>query len=183
MAGLSEVILEFTTNSRNLGLDLLVAIFIIVIGILIGKFVKLILNRVVLKLKLDKIFKFGTVDIGLTIVKWAIYLFFIGFAVERLSLPYLSTSFTNAISIIPKSIGALIVIVAGFILGKFFQNTIDQTGKKDFEPLGYMSFYLFIYISFILSIHLIFVASQFLVNWTSLIFTSFFLLFLTLKHK
>jgi hypothetical protein len=183
MVGLADVIREFTLNSKNIGLNLFIGLVIILIGIFIGKFVKLILNRVITKLKLDKIFKFGTLEVGLTIIKWSIYLFFIGFAVEQLGIPYLSTSFANAISIIPKSIGALVILVVGFALGRFFQDTIEQTGKKDWDLLGNISFYFFVYISFILSTHILFVTNQFLVNWISLIFTTFFLLFLTLKYK
>ena len=56
---LGNVIKEFTLNSKNIGFNLFVGLIIIVVGIFIGKFVKLILSRLVTKLKLNKIFKYG----------------------------------------------------------------------------------------------------------------------------
>tara|TARA_Y100000034_G_scaffold106885_1_gene135926 strand:- start:606 stop:1157 length:552 start_codon:yes stop_codon:yes gene_type:complete len=183
MVTIAEIITNFTTSSKEIGVNLITAIIIIVIGIFIGKFVKLILNRVTKKLKLEKVFKFGTVEVGLTIIKWTIYLFFIGVGIDKLNIPYLSISFANAISIIPKSVGALVILIGGFVLGKFLQNSIEHTGKKDWKLLGDISFYFFIYLSFIIAIQLIFAANAFLLNWTSVIFTAFFLLFLTLRNK
>ena len=182
MVNVLDVIKEFTLNSREIGSDLVIAFIIIVIGIFIGKFVKLVLNRFLGRLKVDKLFKFGTVEVGLTIIKWAIYLFFISFAIQQLKIPYLSNGFIESLAIIPRSIGAFIVIIAGFLFGKYLKDNITQA-NKEWSLLGHISFYFFLYLSFIISIQLIFFSNAFLISWISLILTSFFLLFLVLKNR
>lgn len=182
MAGLLEALMAFLLDSRTVGMEILRALAILVVGIFIGKFVKLLLKKAAAKLQLERIFKFGAVDISLTLIKWAVYIFFLEFAIEQLRLPYLSTSLTNALSIVPRSIGALIILTAGFALGTFFRTTIVQTGKKDWVPLGHIFYYFFLYLAFILVIQLIFTSNAFLSTWVSLLFTGFFLLFLTLHY-
>lgn len=182
MVNILEVIKEFTLNSREIGFNLLTSLIIVIVGIFIGKFVKLILSRVFYKLKFEKIFKFGTVEVGLTIIKWAIYLFFISFAIEQLELPYLSNGFLSSLSLIPKSIGALIILVGGFFLGKYLRDNVVQA-NKEWSLLGHICFYFFLYLAFIISIQLVFTSNVFLVNWISLIFTGFFLLFLVLRYR
>lgn len=182
MINIFEIIKEFTLDFRAISANLIIALVLIIIGIFIGKFVKLILGKVFNRLRLEKIFKYGTVDISLTIVKWSIYLFFIGVAIEKLNIPYLGAPLYNTISIIPKSIGSLIIIIAGFFLGSFFKDSIIQA-NKEWKILGNISFYFLLYLSFIISIQLVFTFSSFLVNWVSVLFTGFYLLFLTLRYK
>lgn len=182
MVSIGYTIREFTVNSKDLGGDLLAALIIVIIGIFIGKFVKLILGRISRRLKLDKILKYGTVNVGLTVIKWSIYLFFIGFAIEMLNIPYLSEDFIDTLSIIPISVGALVILIAGYFLGGFFKNATIQA-DKEWTLLGNIIFFFFMYLAFMISIQLIFAFNHFLVNWISIIFTGFFLLFLTLRYK
>tara|TARA_Y100000034_G_C6849055_1_gene384983 strand:+ start:474 stop:1025 length:552 start_codon:yes stop_codon:yes gene_type:complete len=178
-----NAIREFSVNSQEIGVNLLIAVLIIVVGILLGKFFKLILGKIAYKVKLDKLFKYGSVDVALTIVKWSVYIFFVGIAVEQLGFSNLSNSFTNAISIIPKSIGAFIILVVGFAVGSFIQNTVKNTNKKDWNLLGNVSFYFFMYISFILSLQVLFTSDAFLSRWMSILFSFFYFLFLVLKYR
>ena len=46
MVSVFDVIREFTLNSKIIGTNLVIALVIIVIGVLIGKFVKLVLSRI-----------------------------------------------------------------------------------------------------------------------------------------
>ncbi|MBS3156933.1 hypothetical protein J4442_02040 [Candidatus Woesearchaeota archaeon] len=182
MVSVFDVIREFTLNSKIIGTNLVIALVIIVIGVLIGKFVKLVLSRILSRLRIERIFKFRSVDVGLTIIKWSVYLFFISFAIKQLKIPYLSDGFIDSLSIIPRSIGAFIVVVAGFLFGKYLKENIMQA-NKEWALLGDISFYFFLYLSFIISIQLVFFSEEFLINWVSLIFTAFFLLFLVLKNR
>ena len=177
-----DVIRNFSIDSKEIGINIITALVIIVIGVFVGKLVKFILNRLSNRLKLRDVFKFGSVDVALIIIKWTIYIFFIGLAIKHLNLPYISTTFTEIISIIPKSIGALIAIMIGFFLGQFFLKAIVQTKNKEWFLLGNISLYFFIYVSFIISIQLLFSPNAYLVNWITLLFTGFFLLFAALKH-
>ena len=181
MATISDIIGEFTLNSKDIGINLLIAVIVLVLGILLGKLVKLILRVVAQRLKLEKIFRFGSIDAFLTIIKWTVYIFFITLAIDQLSIPLLNTSFFDALDIVPKSVGALVIIATGFSLGLFLKKTIIKTEQKDWQPLGEIAFYLFLYLSFIISVQLVF-DNDFMVRWIILLFTGFYLLFLTLKH-
>lgn len=177
-----DVIRNFSIDSREIGINIAITLIIIIIGVFVGKLVKFILNRISNRLKLRDVFKFGSVDVALIIIKWTIYIFFIEVAIKHLNLPYISTTFTEIISIIPKSIGALIAIVMGFFLGQFFLKAIVQTKNKEWLLLGNISLYFFIYVSFIISIQLLFMPNEFLTKWITLILTGFFLLFASLKY-
>ena len=111
MAYIIDAIEQFSENFKDIGFNLLLALIIIVIGVLIGKFVKLILSRSAKKLKLDTIFKYGAVEVFLTIVKWAIYLFFIGFAIKQLNLPYFCFFFFCGIFLITKIIYTFFIFI------------------------------------------------------------------------
>lgn len=182
MESLVDVLRTFTINSKEIGINLLVAIFLILIGIIFGKLIKLVLKRLSRKLKLDKIFKFGSIELFLTIVKWTVYVFFFAIAIEQLSIPLLNTSFLNALSIIPKSLGSLIIIILGFSLGNFLRKTISQTNQKEWGVLGEIIFLFFVYVSFIISAQLLFVSNDYLQEWIIIILTGFFFLFVSLKY-
>src|SRR3989344_9348744 len=126
MATISDIIGEFTLNSKDIGINLLIAVIVLVLGILLGKLVKLILRVVAQRLKLEKIFRFGSIDAFLTIIKWTVYIF-ITLAIDELSIPLLNTSFFDALDIVPKSVGALVIIATGFSLGLFLKKTIIKT--------------------------------------------------------
>ena len=114
-----EALRQFTAIIKSVSVNFLIAALIAALGIFMGKLVKLVLRKIFERMGLPKIFKFGSIEAGLTIIKWSIYLFFFGFAIDQLKIPYLSTSFVSALTIIPKSIGAYIVIILGFLIGKF----------------------------------------------------------------
>jgi len=177
-----EALRQFTAIIKSVSVNFLIAALIAALGIFMGKLVKLVLRKIFERMGLPKIFKFGSIEAGLTIIKWSIYLFFFGFAIDQLKIPYLSTSFVSALTIIPKSIGAYIVIILGFLIGKFFQEAIAQTKKKELNLLGEISLNFFVYLAFMISIQLIFANDDYLVRWISVLFTGFYLLFAVIKY-
>lgn len=182
MARIIDLVEQFTISTKELGFNAVIALIILVFGILLGKFIKLILKRASKKFQLDKIFESHGIEVVLTIIKWTVYIFFIGFAIEQLDIPYLSTSFADAVSIIPKSIGALTIIVLGYVLARFFQKNIVRNSSKEWFLLGYLLYHFLIYLSLLFSIQLIFVGNDFLSNWISVIITVFYLLFIVLFY-
>lgn len=76
----------------------------------------------------------GTVvDLVGDLVKWFIYIIFLGVVIETLGLPQLFTVFNTIAFFIPRVIGAILIIVIGFLVADFMGSAFGEAAKKFFH--------------------------------------------------
>jgi hypothetical protein len=158
--------LEFLTN-------LVIAIILIVIGIFLGKLVKLLLRKLFDRIKLKKKINPEFIDLFLVIIKWSIYILFINAALIQLGIPIFTNWLTTILGVIPALTGALIIISIGFAIGTYLKEVIIESKLKNGDILGEI-FFLFtnyIFIIFAIKTALISIKDIFITNLLVLIFT------------
>jgi small-conductance mechanosensitive channel len=76
----------------------------------------------------------GTVaDLIGDLVKWFVYLIFFGLIIEILGLPQLFVVFNTVAFFIPKIIGAILIIVMGFLVADFMGGAFGEAAKRFFN--------------------------------------------------
>jgi len=78
-------------------------------------------------------YKGTVVDIIGDLVKWFVYIVFIGIIIEILSLPLLFSIFNQIAFFIPRVIGAILIIVIGFLIADFLGGAFGEAAKKFFN--------------------------------------------------
>jgi len=73
----------------------------------------------------------GTI-IGLIgdLVKWLIYILFLAIIIQTLGLPGLAEIFTQIAIFIPRFIGAVLLMVIGFLIADFFGKMFEEAGRR-----------------------------------------------------
>ncbi len=73
----------------------------------------------------------GTV-VGLIgdLVKWLVYLMFLGFIIQTAGLPGIADLFTQLAVFMPRAIGAIFIVVIGFLVADFFGRVFEEAGRK-----------------------------------------------------
>jgi len=126
--------------------NLILAILLIIIGIFLGKLVKYLIRRLFEKIKADKAVKWSILELILTVIKWSIYLLFIYLALGMLNVPTLTGWLEKALLPIPALVGALILVVVGFIIASYLKEVIEETEVKGREALAKAVFYFVWYV-------------------------------------
>ncbi len=65
-------------------------------------------------------------------VKWFIYILFLGLIIEILGFPGLLNTFTQIAVFVPKFIVAILIIVVGFLIADFMGKVFDEAGRRFF---------------------------------------------------
>ena len=129
--------------------NLIGALFLLVLGWLIGRVVAEVLKKVVRKLKLDKYFRMEkgpkVTDIFCSVIKWIIYLVFISSAVEVMGILSLSLYFQKLVSLIMGLLGGSIVILVAYLVARYMQKQVKTT-KSEYSGLVSQLIFLFIMI-------------------------------------
>ena len=89
MATLDSIREALLNKISNLGLtsgefyaNLLIAILLVIVGVFLGKIIKFFLRKGLEKIKIEKMIKWGFIELFLTVIKWSIYILFIDFALR-----------------------------------------------------------------------------------------------------
>lgn len=172
----------------ELVLNIIICLLIILIGIFLGKIIKLGLRRLIEKSKLEKIINPSFINLFLVIIKWSVYIMFINFALLQLEMPIFTGWLTTILSVIPSLTGALIIIASGFGIATYLKKTIENSRVEGWEILSMIFFYFinFVFIIFGFKTALISIRDNFLINMLLGIFTllaGFALILYGLKHK
>lgn len=149
-------LLNFFKGFLTIEITTVVQILIfVVLGYIIGKMLKTAVikllgmigfKRIITRSWAESVLKVtgyrGTiVELIGDLVKWLIYILFLALIIETLGLPGIARLFTEFVSFIPRFIGAIIVIVIGFIIADFFGKIFEEAGRRFFEeePLPSLS--------------------------------------------
>ncbi len=133
-------------NLNQFIFNLLLAILLIIVGIFLGKLVKYLIRRFFEKIKADKAVKWSILELILTIIKWSIYLLFIYLALGTLNVPTLTGWLEKALLPIPALVGALILVVVGFIIASYLKEVIEETEVEGKDALAKAVFYFVWYV-------------------------------------
>jgi len=73
------------------------------------------------------------------IVKWIVYILFIAFIIQNIGLPGIADIFTQTAVFMPRIIGAIFIIVIGFIVADFFGKIFEEAGRRFLQEDGLSS--------------------------------------------
>lgn len=147
-------VLEVFLNSVIAFLPKLVGAGILLgIGWLVGVVVGRVTREVLTRLKVDKYVareKKPAVrlsNVFSVIFKWAVYLVFIQAAVHVLEIPTLVTVLNEILTFIPGLVEAVIIIVAGYVIGEYIERQIVASKVLYSEMVGKAVFFLVLYVA------------------------------------
>ena len=89
------------------------------------------------------------------IFSWAIYLIFIQAAVEVLEIEALVEVVGAIIAFLPGLIGAIIIIIVGYMLGDYIRKQVKASGEAYSDLVGAGLFFFILYISVALALPLV----------------------------
>jgi hypothetical protein len=160
MAGLGEILIFGDILAGMIAYipNLIAAVIILLIGWIVGWFFGKVTKGLLRKIKADRYFKFGKgfeiSSILSLIVSWIIYLKFIEAALSQrvLGIYTLEIFVGQIFAFIPGLLGAMIVILVGYVLAKYVQGQIIATKEEYSEFIGKVIFFFTIIIAISLAL-------------------------------
>lgn len=168
-AALTDVYTGFVTWLPNLVL----AAIVLAVGYVFGRVLGIVVERIGTKAKLNKFTKGTTLKLDLTrifgtLTRWLIYFVFIQQAILILSIPALTTIVTKIVDFIPGLIGAIVVIIASYVIAVYVQHRIVGVGEIYADVLSKLLFFLIVYVGIATALPLVNIPSE-LVNQVLLV--------------
>lgn len=148
MEMLSQLGAAFSTMLYNLGLALpgfIAAIIVIILGYVIAAIIGWTVVKILRGVDLDKkIQKYTKAEWGKAhisgilgaIIKWYIFIVFIGTAVELVDLGVLSGFLVTVANWLPNLIVAVILVLLALLLGEYVDNKVQKTKIKGADMVG-----------------------------------------------
>lgn len=153
---LMQFVNDFVPNYILPNLQLIIQVgLLLVVAYLLGKIgkavtVKLLslagLRKVTVRSWTDDILKAmgyrgNIVSLIGDLVKWFIYIMFLGLIIETLGFPGLINIFAQIASFVPRFIVAILVIVVGFLIADFMGKVFEEAGRRIFaeETISFIS--------------------------------------------
>jgi hypothetical protein len=137
------------------------ALALLLFGWGLGIFVGKITRRMLRRLKVDRCLAKGekpVIKISDTlslILKWTVYLIFIQVAVHVLGLPTLVEYMGMLVTFIPRLIGAVLIIIAGYVIADYVRTRITQLKVAYPHLMASVIFWLTIYIAVAMALPLV----------------------------
>lgn len=136
----------FSTSFDVIIIRLLIAIALIIIGIIIGKLVKMGLEKLFQKVKHEGKVKSSFINLFIIVIQWSIYLVFIDLALMQLQIPSLTTALTKAILVIPAITAAVILISFGFAVAIYLREIVEDSEITGWKTLSLYLYYFLLYV-------------------------------------
>lgn len=141
---------------------LIAAVIIILIGWIIGKVIKHIVVRILQGAKLDQWLEDHDLEGALggkslsellgSLTKWYIIILFLAQAAALINLYVLQKFADLLVSWIPALIGAVLIIIASLLIGKYVSNRIKETKHKYSKTLGMVIEFLVAYFGVVIGL-------------------------------
>lgn len=123
---------------------ILQVIVLIPIAWVAGRIIKAIVVRVIGKAGLKRItnkswaesvlnatgYSGSIVELIGDLVKWLIYILFLALMIQVVGFPGIADVFTQAAIFMPRFIGAILLVVIGFIIADFFGKVFEEAGRR-----------------------------------------------------
>jgi len=160
--GFQDILVNLAIDLPIVILGLLVALFFIIIGYLLGAFAKSILIKILQFGKLDEWAKEHNLrdavgGIHLTVLagsflKWYIILLFLQQAVDSVQLNSIKIFLEALVFFIPVLLFALAVFVLGLLLAKYVKNKIELTKHAHKKTIAMLAELIIIYLALLLAL-------------------------------
>jgi hypothetical protein len=129
---------QFATN-------IIFAAILVIVGVIIGNVLGFILKKALEKARIEKT-KFGFFLLFVVVIKWAIYIMFLNFALDQLKIPEFTGWLTNILIVIPAMVGALLLIVVGFAIASYLSDMIEESRIEGWKILSRIFFFFVLYV-------------------------------------
>ena len=159
-------------NIDQIIVNSILAIILLGVGILLGKFLEKILKRAVERTSIEREIKPSFVNLFISVIKWSIYVIFVNLALTQFHIPALTDWLVSALVIIPALTGAIVLIWVGFAIASYLERAIEESRIHGWEVLSKVFFYFVLYLFLFFAIKMAFVGQdRDFVNTILLIFT------------
>jgi len=159
-------------NIDQIIVNSILAVILLGVGILLGKFLEKILKRAVERTSIEREIKPSFVNLFISVIKWSIYVIFINLALTQFHIPALTDWLVSALVIIPALTGAIVLIWVGFAIASYLERAIEESRIHGWEVLSKVFFYFVLYLFLFFAIKMAFVGQdRDFVNTILLIFT------------
>ena len=120
------------------------ALFLLVLGWLVGRVAYMVMYKVLRKFKIDAYFKLEKPwrfsETFSVIIKWIIYLAFIQAALDVLGVWTLSQHFEQVIALITGMMGGIIVLLVAYLIGRYVQKRLEVSKGKHSQLMSQLIF-------------------------------------------
>jgi hypothetical protein len=138
---LQRLIPEYILPNLQLIIQILILAFV---AFIIGRTLKALtikilkslgLKRITTKTWAESVLKFtgyrgNIVELIADLVKWLVYIVFLSLIIETLGLPGIAGLFTQIAAFMPRFIGAIVIVVIGFIIADFFGKIFEEATRR-----------------------------------------------------
>jgi len=142
---------QIWASTLNILPNVIAAIILLLVGWALGKVIGRVAKEVLRRLRLDKYFKFREAfkvsEIFSIAIAWIIYLVFIKAAVGTLGIAALDEFVGNVLAFIPKILGAMIIILVGYVIAEYVQREVTKTKAEYSRIIGKVIFFFTLVIS------------------------------------
>ena len=142
---------QIWASTFNILPNVIAAIILLLVGWALGKVIGRVAKEVLRRLRLDKYFKFREAfkvsEIFSIAIAWIIYLVFIKAAVGTLGIAALDEFVGNVLAFIPKILGAMIIILVGYVIAEYVQREVTKTKTEYSRTIGKVIFFFTLVIS------------------------------------
>jgi len=157
-----ELIGEKLTSSLVSSLpSLIAAAVLLLIGWVIGKVLGRIVEEILKRSKIDEyVFRTKKPAVSITkttsvVVSWSIYLIFIQASVEILGIKVLVNAVGMLVDFLPKLIGAIYIILAGYAIGRYIKRKIEIESLEYSDLISKLAYGIVMYIAVTMALSLI----------------------------
>ena len=119
-------------------------VILLVAGYIVGKLGKVVVTKILAAIGLKRIttrtwaesiiritgYRGTIVELIGDLVKWIIYIAFLGMIIQTIGFPGVADIFTQTAAFMPRFIGAILMIVIGFIIADFFGKVFEEAGGR-----------------------------------------------------
>ena len=142
---------QIWASTFNILPNVIAAIILLLVGWVLGKVMGKVVKEILRKLRLDRYFKFGEAfkvsEIFSIAMAWIIYLVFIKAAVGTLGIVALDEFVGTVLAFIPKILGAMIIILVGYVIAEYVQREVTKTKTEYSRTIGKVIFFFTLVIS------------------------------------
>jgi len=152
---------EITKSLISFSPSLLASTVLLAIGWVIGTVLGKLTEEILRRSNIDEyIFKTKKPAISLVkttsvVISWSIYLLFIQAALGILGIKVLVDAIGTAVNFLPRLIGAVYIIIAGYAIGKYIKDKIVSSQIEYGDMLSNLGYYLSIYIGITMALSII----------------------------
>lgn len=119
-------------------------VVLVVVAVILGRIVKIISVKILVLAGLKRIaaktwagsvlkvtgYKGSVVEFIADLVKWLVYILFLAIIIQTLGLPGVADIFTQIAIFIPRFIGAVLIMVIGFMIADFFGKVFEEASRR-----------------------------------------------------